>query len=108
MESKSTIVDQGLELLNKGMDLALVWLLSPAAWTQFALLIGAYFLALILNRIITPKLSRLLLPEADSTTLLSKGRRFILMFLPLLLPLFAYGFTAIGEQVTRSLFGSVP
>jgi len=106
MESQSTIVDQGLELLNKGMDLALVWLLSPAAWTQFALLVGAYFLALILNRIITPKLSRLLLPEADSTTLLSKGRRFILMFLPLLLPLFAYGFTAIGEQVTRSLFGS--
>ena len=28
------------------------------------------------------------------------------MFLPLLLPLFAYGFTAIGEQVARSLFGS--
>ena len=106
MESQSTIVDQGLEVLNKGMELALVWLFSPAAWMQFALLVGAYFLVLILNRIITPKLSRLLLPEADSTTLLFKGRRFILMFLPLLLPLFACRFTAIGEQVTRSLFGS--
>lgn len=103
---ESTIVDQGIEMLNKGLDLALVWLLSPAAWTQFALLVGAYFLALLLSRIITPKLARVLMPEADSVTLLSKGRRFILMFLPLLLPLFAYGFTAIGEQVTRSLFGS--
>ena len=102
----STIVDQGIDLLNKGLDLAMQWLLSPAAWTQFALLVGAYFLAVIVNRITTPKLSHLLTPEDESTTLLSKGRRFVLMFLPLLLPLFAYGFTAIGEQVTRSLFGS--
>lgn len=102
----STIVDQGIELLNKGLDLALVWLLSPAAWSQFALLVGAYFLALIVNRIVTPKLSRFLTPAVESTSLLSKARRFVLMFLPLLLPLFAYGFTAVGEQVTRSLFGS--
>lgn len=103
---ESTIVDQGIELLNKGLDLALQWLLSPAAWTQFALLVGAYFLALLVNRIVTPKLSLLLTPDAESVSLLSKGRRFILIFLALLLPLFAYGFTAIGEQVTRSLFGS--
>jgi len=102
----STIVEQGIDLLNKGLDLAMQWLLSPAAWTQFALLVGAYLLAILVNRIATPKLARLLTPEVESTTLLSKGRRFVLMFLPLLLPLFAYGFTAIGEQVTRSLFGS--
>ncbi len=102
----STIVEQGIDLLNKGFDLAMQWLLSPAAWTQFALLVGAYLLAVLINRIVAPKLARVLTPEVESTTLLSKGRRFVLMFLPLLLPLFAYGFTAIGEQVTRSLFGS--
>ena len=30
----------------------------------------------------------------------------MLIFLPLLLPLLAYGFTGIGEQITRSIFGS--
>mgnify|MGYP000097234466 FL=1 len=102
----STIVENGIALLNKGMDLAMQWLLSPAAWTQFALLVGAYILAVIVNRIVTPRLSTFLTPDTQSLTLLSKGRRFVLIFLPLLLPLFAYGFTAIGEQVTRSLFGS--
>lgn len=103
---QNELVQQGMEMLDQGYQLGLEWLLSPAAWTQFALLVGAYILAVLVNRIVAPKLARLLTPEADSTSILSKARRFILMFLPLLLPLFAYGFTAIGEQVTRSLFGS--
>jgi small-conductance mechanosensitive channel len=106
MEPQNTIVEQGLALLDAGYGLALEWLLSPAAWTQFALLVGAYILAVLVNRIISPKLAVLLTPETQSVALTSRLRRYVLIFLPLLLPLLAYGFTAMGEQVTRSLFGS--
>lgn len=106
MEPQNTMVEQGLALLDAGYGLALEWLLSPAAWTQFALLVGAYILAVLVNRIISPKLATLLTPETQSVALTSRLRRYVLIFLPLLLPLLAYGFTAMGEQVTRSLFGS--
>lgn len=102
----SEIVQTMLGYATEAYDFAMQWLLSPAAWSQFALLIGAYLLAVIANRILSPRITRLLTPPADSQSLLSTARRFVLIFLPLLLPLLAYGFTAIGEQVTRSLFGS--
>ncbi len=106
METDIPLVDQAYEAMDQGMKLGQEWLLSPAAWSQFALLVGAYLLARIANRIIAPRITRVLAPPQDSATILSKARRFILIFLPLLLPLLAYGFTAIGEAVTRSLFGS--
>lgn len=106
MEQDPTLVDQAYGYFDQGLSLAREWLLSPAAWSQFGLLIAAYVLALIVNKALTPRISNLLTPAADSDTVLSKGRRFVLIFLPLLLPLLAYGFTAMGEQVTRSLFGS--
>jgi small-conductance mechanosensitive channel len=37
---------------------------------------------------------------------LANARRFALRFVPLLLPLIAYGLTALGEEVTRATFGS--
>ncbi len=80
------------------------WLISPAAWSQFALLIAAYVLAVFANRLISPRLTNLLTPKSEN--IFSAARRFVLIFLPLLLPLLAYGFTAIGEQITASLFGS--
>ena len=101
-----TLMDQARVAFEEALVLAQSWLFSPAAWSQFALLIGAYLLARLANRIITPRLTKLLAPVADSTSILSKVRRFVLIFIPLLLPLLAYGFTAIGEVVTRSLFGS--
>ena len=106
MEQDLTLIDQAYGYLDQGVDLAREWVLSPAAWSQFALLIAAYVLAIIANRFIAPRLLKLLQPADDSETLLSKARRFVLIFLPLLLPLLAYGFTAMGEQVTRSIFGS--
>jgi small-conductance mechanosensitive channel len=106
MEEPNALVAQATEMLGPVYELAMGWLLSPAAWVQFAILVGAYLLALLVNRIVTPRLGNLLTPAADNANLLSKIWRFLLIFLPLLLPLFAYGFTAIGEQVTRSLFGS--
>ncbi len=106
MEEPNALVLQTTEMFGTGYDLAMGWLLSPAAWVQFVMLVGAYVLAKLVDRYVTPRLTALLIPSTDNTNLLSKARRFVLMFLPLLLPLFAYGFTAIGEQVARSLFGS--
>ena len=106
MEEPNALVLQTTEMFGTGYDLAMGWLLSPAAWVQFVMLVGAYVLAKLVDWYVTPRLTALLIPSTDNTILLSKARRFVLMFLPLLLPLFAYGFTAIGEQVARSLFGS--
>lgn len=91
---------------TEGYDFAMQWLLSPAAWSQFAILIVAYFLAVVVNRVLAPKIRGLLTPAADAQNIIATARRFVLIFLPLLLPLLAYGFTGIGEQITRSIFGS--
>jgi len=91
--------------LTEAGDIATGWLLSPAAWSQFGLLALAYFAAVYATRKATPVATRLLDPgEKDS--LLATARRFALRFLPLLLPVLAYGLTAAGEQITRSIFGS--
>ena len=100
------MLEQARAALDRAFALAQGWLLSPAAWTQFGLLIAAYALSVLANRMIAPRLTRLLTPATDSQSLLSKTRRFVLLFSPLLLPLIAYGLTAAGEQVTRSLFGA--
>ena len=102
----TTLTEQAREAFADGLSLAQEWLLSPAAWSQFALLVGAYLLARLVNRIMAPKLTQLITPKEGSDSYLSQARRFVLIFLPLLLPLLAYGFTALGEAVTRSLFGS--
>ena len=102
----STLMEQAQEAYGQGLTLLQEWLLSPAAWSQFGLLIAAYLLARLANRMLAPRLTRVLTPQAENKSILAKARRFLLIFLPLLLPLLAYGFTAVGEAVTRSLFGS--
>ena len=92
--------------LIQGRDIAMGWLLSPAAWSQFALLIVAFFVARLAANRLNPMLVRLLTPPEGRSGMLALARNFSLRFLPLLLPLLAYGFTAMGEEITRSLFGS--
>ncbi|MEM1236011.1 MAG: mechanosensitive ion channel domain-containing protein [Pseudomonadota bacterium] len=91
---------------QQGWELAAAWLLSPAAWSQFALLIGAYLVARAVTKRVSPRLEKLLTPASDSTSFFAPGLRFALQFLPLLLPLFAYLFTAAGEQITLTIFDS--
>ncbi len=91
---------------ENGRDVALEWITSPAAYAQFGLLIAAYLLAVVMNAWLQPRLSRLLTPAEPDEGIFAKTRRFVLIFLPLLLPLLAYALTAAGEQITRSLFGS--
>lgn len=87
-------------------EFALAWIIDPANWVQFALLVGAYLAAVFITRKINPRLVKALTPAQESQTILAKVRRFVLIFMPLLLPLLAFGLTAIGEQVTRSIFGA--
>lgn len=100
------LVAQAWGYVEPGWELAMSWLLSPAAWSQFGILIVAWFLAVVVSRVVGSRLSGVLTPPEASQSALAKARRFLLIFMPLLLPLFAYAFTALGEQVTRSLFGS--
>ncbi len=106
MNGQSEWVQKALGLVEQGKELALTWLVSPAAWSQFGLLVLAYLAALVITRRLRPVAMRLLTPSADSAHILAKLRRFGLLFVPLLLPLIAYVLTGIGESVTRSLFGS--
>ena len=91
---------------EQGMELALGWLTSPAAWSQFALLVAAFGVAWYLSRRLNKVLLNLLTPAEGAEGIIATVRRFVLQFLPLLLPLLAYVFTAAGEQVVRSLFDS--
>lgn len=106
LSAQPPIVQQAAGYAIQAYELAASWALSPAAWSQFALLIAAYFLALFTASRLRGMLIRLLTPPEDVDNVLAKVRRTTLLGLPLLLPLLAYVFTAIGESVVRSLFDS--
>lgn len=91
---------------DQALAFALPWLMSPAAWSQFALLVVAWVAAVAITRTALPRLTGLLTPPEGAAGLISRARLFALMFAPLVLPLLAYALTAAGEEVTRSLFGS--
>ena len=106
MTSGNPMVDRVLGWLDLALETVLGWLASPAAWSQFALLALAWIAALVLSRRLSALVSRLLAPRAAKGGIIGTALGFGLSFLPLLLPLIAYGLTAVGEGVTRSLFGS--
>ena len=106
MEFTPEFVEKALAYIQPVLDLALAWLTSPAAWSQFALLVAAWVLARLLAGRITPRLSRLLTPADGATHLLVPAMVTVRGLLPLLMPLLAWVFTAIGEELTRSIFGS--
>jgi len=101
-----SVKDQALSYLQQGYDFAIQWLTGAAAWSQFGLLVVAFLAAYYLHKKISPTIEALLNPDKENTGLFAHGSRFGLLFLPLLLPLLAYAFTAVGEQITRSIFGS--
>jgi small-conductance mechanosensitive channel len=100
------IVQRAFSLAVQGWDIASAWLLNPAAWSQFILLVAAYYGAVFATKKMNPIITRILTPQDGSTSVIGQVRLFILMFLPLLMPLLAYAFTGIGETLTRSIFGS--
>jgi len=106
MEDQPEIIKMALGYALQGWDIAKGWLLSPAAWTQFALLLVAFFLAWFVTRRVRPALQKVLTPDEEQSGLVANARRFLLPFTALLLPLLAYVFIGAGEGVTRSMFGS--
>ncbi|MBO9397986.1 mechanosensitive ion channel [Shimia sp. R9_2] len=104
--NQAEILDTALQEATRLWGIAEGWLLSPAAWSQFALLLIAYLVALYTSRKLHALLGRLLTPPEGQDSYIARARRFVALFLPLLLPLLAYVFTGLGESVTRSLFGS--
>ena len=101
-----SIKDQALIYIQQGYDIAYQWLTSPAAWSQFGLLVVAFLAAFYLRKKLAPAIEKLLTPDEKQSGIFAQILRFALLFLPLLLPLLAYGLTAVGEQITRSVFGS--
>ncbi|MFY0659177.1 MAG: mechanosensitive ion channel [Shimia sp.] len=102
----TAFLNSALEQVDRLWGIGQGWLLSPAAWSQFGLLLVAYLAALYASRKLHPLLDRWLTPPEGQDSYIARARRFVSMFLPLLLPLLAYVFIGIGENVTRSLFGS--
>ncbi|MBE1294462.1 MAG: mechanosensitive ion channel [Rhodobacteraceae bacterium] len=102
----TALLNSALGHVDRLWSIAQSWLLSPAAWSQFGLLLVAYLAALYASRKLHPLLNRWLTPPEGQDSYIARARRFVSKFLPLLLPLLAYVFTGIGENVTRSLFGS--
>ena len=96
--------------LDQAGQVALGWLKSPAAWSQFGLLVLAHVLAHVLALLVAGRLrsvlARQLVPPEGKLGRLSAARRFAPGLLPLLVPFLVDALTAIGEGVTRSRFGS--
>lgn len=91
---------------EEGRQVVMDWIVSPAAYAQLGLLVGAYVLAIGATAYLRPRLSKFLEPKEADRSLLAKLRRWSLLFMPILLPLVAYALTAAGEQITRSMFGT--
>ena len=106
MDNQSELLGETMVWLDQASQMALGWLTSPAAWSQFGLLVAAFLIAGILASRLSRALTRLLTPADGKHGLIVTAKRFALRFLPLLLPLIAYGLTALGEAFTRSMFGS--
>ena len=100
------MLDTAKSYATQVQELVVEWITSPAAYAQLSLLVGAYILAVVLYAALRPRVARVLEPVENDAGLLAVARRWLLLFLPLLLPLLAYALTAAGEQITRSLFGS--
>lgn len=102
----NNLLEASLGYLDRAGQIALGWVLDPANWSQLAMLVAAYVLAVFVTRWLRPRLTRVLTPPEENQGILAKVRRFVMMFLPLVLPLLAFALAAVGEQVTSSLFGS--
>ena len=105
LASQPEIVQQAAGYALQAWDLAMSWLLSPAAWSQFGLLVLAWILAGLITRRLQPALARLIDP-GDKENIFTAPRLFVLPFLALIMPLLAYALTGIGEGIVRSIFDS--
>ena len=90
MNNQPEIATRTLAYLNEGWLLALSWISSPAAWSQFALLLASWGIAILVSRRLGARISAFVAPPSGATGLFAMIRRFALRFMALLLPLLAY------------------
>ena len=69
------MLEQARAAFENGWGLAQSWLLSPAAWSQFGLLIAAYGLSVLANRMIVPRVRQML--SADGRQIMVPNEHFI-------------------------------
>jgi len=98
-------LDRVQNWLTEAIDTAPGWLTSPPALSQISLLVLAYLAARYLGWRLSPVIDHAMTPKPEATHVIARLRRFALLFLPLLLPLLAYALTAVGEGLTRQIFG---
>ena len=106
MAVQPDFLDQIGSGLDEGWQRAVDWATGPGALSQFALLIVAWGLAMLATRRLVPRLRHWLEPRTKGDSLTAAIVRQALLCVPIILPLVAYGFTALGEAFTRSVFGS--
>lgn len=106
MADRPEIVTRIVTSLEDGWQVVLGWATGPGALSQFALLFVAWGLAILATRQLVPRAEKWLAPRAKDTGFTATAFRFALRLTPVILPLVAYGFTALGEAFTRSVFGS--
>jgi small-conductance mechanosensitive channel len=99
-------MEQIKEYANQALEVSIAWLTSPAAWGQAAFIIGAFLAAFIARKYLTKFLVPLLNVDDEDQSILAKLRRFLVQFLPLLLPILAYVFLGLSEQAAKSTFGA--
>jgi hypothetical protein len=90
MGGQSELIDRLLGWAGQAGDIALGWLVSPAAWSQFGLLAVALGVALVITRRLHPPLARVLLTSPEARGLLANMRRQLSPLVPLSMPLLAY------------------
>ena len=106
MADQPEILNRIVAALEQGWQNALAWATGPGALSQFGLLIVAWGLAALTARRLVPRIEKWLAPRMVGDGLVAALLRFGLRLVPIILPLIAYGFTALGEAFTRSVFGS--
>lgn len=74
--------------------------------SQFALLALAYSAAVVARRRLLPVATRVVTPRDGAEGIPARSRPWFRSLAPLLLPVLAFAFTAAGEEISRSLFGS--
>ncbi len=106
MAEQSAFIDKIGLWMDQASGIALGWLTSPAAWSQFAIVGLGYLVARLVSGRLSPILDHGIEALAARLGPLGGPIRALKRFLPLLLPVLAYGLTAGGEQITRATFGS--
>lgn len=86
MNPISQYLEQAMGFAQPYLLLAQDWLTSPAAWSQFALLVVSWLVAGIAAHRITPRLERLIAPRPESKGAFATARRFSCRFWPMASP----------------------